>query len=401
MYLTPAIVNCSSFETADGSIYVSVFGDAGVPTFAWSTGATTQTITGLVAGEYSVIVYLAGQRADGTYTVTQPTVWDLEARPYDVSLLSDIFCRDLYSRQVACRNTQYTAKDGTLQAAVHSSNGTDGGGNLNFVTYSSDGSGHDVLQMDAQGVTVSGNLKVSGNMTQIDVADINVIDKTITLCAGTTETADLDGAGMVLGEGETTSRSLLYNAAHDALVTNTALFSQGSALSIRVGSDWNSAALLGANSFSVFNAAGKGIRLDEEGLVITGAALDDLVDTGTYSLAYQGLRYNANYSIFGYSDTYNSWQTYEPINALRFDSGTTSLSSNGFQSGDTLLTSLGLRTANMSLDSLGIDLHSDHCIYFGSQMWRLSYDNVENALNFQKKVYLNGEWIWITKLSLD
>ena len=65
-------VSCNS--GTNGTATVTVTGGTAPYTYLWSTGATTQSISGLVAGTYSVTVTDDhGCTATGSYTVTQPT----------------------------------------------------------------------------------------------------------------------------------------------------------------------------------------------------------------------------------------------------------------------------------------------------------------------------------------
>jgi hypothetical protein len=74
------ITNVSCFGFADGAIEITVYGGTPAYTFAWSTGATTQNISGLTAGCYDVTVTDANQcQAFGTWCVTEPSALSLEA----------------------------------------------------------------------------------------------------------------------------------------------------------------------------------------------------------------------------------------------------------------------------------------------------------------------------------
>jgi len=69
---TQVNVNCNGGST--GSIDLSVTGGSGSYTYLWSNGATTQDISGLSAGTYSVVVTESnGCSVGGTlsYTITQ------------------------------------------------------------------------------------------------------------------------------------------------------------------------------------------------------------------------------------------------------------------------------------------------------------------------------------------
>ncbi|MBX2907117.1 MAG: Ig-like domain-containing protein, partial [Taibaiella sp.] len=67
--------NVRCYGESNGSVHLSVTGGTTAYTYSWSTGATTQDITGLSAGTYSVLVTDAhGCTATVTKTITQPTL---------------------------------------------------------------------------------------------------------------------------------------------------------------------------------------------------------------------------------------------------------------------------------------------------------------------------------------
>lgn len=73
--LDAVVSNLSCFGAGDGSINLNVSGGGGGYTFLWSTGATTEDISGLSAGTYSVIVIDAnGCSAQRSILVTEPPV---------------------------------------------------------------------------------------------------------------------------------------------------------------------------------------------------------------------------------------------------------------------------------------------------------------------------------------
>jgi gliding motility-associated-like protein len=76
-------VNC--FSNTTGGIDISILGGAPGYTYSWSTGATTQDISGVNAGNYSVTVTDAnGCTQDESFTITQPAeAMDASAVVYD------------------------------------------------------------------------------------------------------------------------------------------------------------------------------------------------------------------------------------------------------------------------------------------------------------------------------
>jgi hypothetical protein len=71
--------------SADGTASVTASGGTGTFTYAWSTSATTQTVTGLSAGSYSVVVTDGIGCMDTAYvTITTPPAIAITATPSDV-----------------------------------------------------------------------------------------------------------------------------------------------------------------------------------------------------------------------------------------------------------------------------------------------------------------------------
>ncbi len=84
--VTDVLINGQS----TGAIDITVSGGTGPYTFAWSTGATTEDITGLVAGGYSVTVTDAnGCTITDSYTVTEPTALTVTGVATDLACNGD------------------------------------------------------------------------------------------------------------------------------------------------------------------------------------------------------------------------------------------------------------------------------------------------------------------------
>jgi|GEM_PF-6711751 len=71
--LSSSITNVSCYGTSDGAVDLTISGTSGTPTILWSNGATTEDISGLAAGTYSVSVTDAnGCTGTASYNVTEP-----------------------------------------------------------------------------------------------------------------------------------------------------------------------------------------------------------------------------------------------------------------------------------------------------------------------------------------
>src|SRR5690606_8474173 len=83
-------VNVSCFGGSNGSIDLSVTGGTGSYTYAWSNGESTQEISTLIAGDYTVTVTDAnGCTATETITFTEPDELILSYTPVNVSCFGE------------------------------------------------------------------------------------------------------------------------------------------------------------------------------------------------------------------------------------------------------------------------------------------------------------------------
>lgn len=84
--ITGAVVNVQCNGGSNGSINLTVLGGAGGYTFVWSNGATSQSISILTAGGYSVTVTDANLcEASASFTVTEPAALTLSGDSEDVT----------------------------------------------------------------------------------------------------------------------------------------------------------------------------------------------------------------------------------------------------------------------------------------------------------------------------
>ena len=100
-----SIQSLTCYQSGNGAIHVSITGGNGGHTYLWSNGATTQDLTGLSAGTYTVTVTdNQNCTATASYTITQP----------DSLHASSVVSSFLGSTNVSCNG----ASDGSIDVSV-------------------------------------------------------------------------------------------------------------------------------------------------------------------------------------------------------------------------------------------------------------------------------------------
>lgn len=426
--ITAKIVDASFYSAEDGMIQITVINGTRPFGYLWSTGATIDTVT-VKAGIYTVTVTDANNNTvTETYTVSQPLTFKVETKPFDVGLLSDQISRDIYCRKIICAGSQVIA---TGQAVVglflkgdtqtFSPVGTitgqsepDRTGGMMLSVF--DGTTpYDVLHITKSGLTINGNLTITGTKTEIITNSVIVNDKTITLNANSQTPSDDDGSGMIIGRGAS-MKQFLYNYAHDTFQANAGLQLTSPDASLRFGGSWPDATtILSAKQFDIANN-GNAIQLDAGGLTITNCRLVNPVPITQQIAADVGILNRPNGAYFGYDSLSNYWSTSgHAIHASSFTSGSASFSDTGFSlplsaasayssnaaaNNTVSMTPTGFNVNNSVIVSKeGLDLDSaSSCIYLGNRNWRIRYNDADNSIEFEKYVQGTG---FTSKLILD
>ncbi|MTB54027.1 SprB repeat-containing protein, partial [Lewinella sp. W8] len=100
---TDVVCNDDAGTSDDGTVDLTVSGGSGSYTYAWSNGATTEDLSGLAAGTYTVVVTdAAGCSGELTVTIDQPE--PLVA----TGVTTDVICND----------DAGTSDDGTITLTV-------------------------------------------------------------------------------------------------------------------------------------------------------------------------------------------------------------------------------------------------------------------------------------------
>jgi hypothetical protein len=145
---TPVAVTCNGL--ANGSISTNVNGGTPPYSYLWNTGAQTPSITGLIAGSYSVTVTdLNGCTANASATVTQPTAVTVS----------------ISSTQIPCAGSatgalSASAAGGTGPYTYQWSNGASGAAIQNLLAGS-----YTVTATDAQGCTATASFTLTAFST--------------------------------------------------------------------------------------------------------------------------------------------------------------------------------------------------------------------------------------------
>jgi len=142
VYFTP--VKCTGGSDGSASA-VAAFGTAPY-TYSWSTGATTQSVSGLAAGSYAVTITDAIKCTEmQSFTVTQPSPLSIALAPTNISCA-----------QVSDGTIELTITGGTFPYAFNWSNGVtvEDQKNLTDGTYS-------VIVTDANGCTATGSASIT------------------------------------------------------------------------------------------------------------------------------------------------------------------------------------------------------------------------------------------------
>ena len=141
------------------------------------------------------------------------------------------------------------------------------------------GSGTSYLIADNTGVTVAGNLTVSGTQTILNTTTLDVEDLNITVNKGGTTSTGADGAGLTI-EGPTNNASLIWDHTNQYLEFNKDVFTPAGFIigttGTKVGRMYNSSGVMAleaytARQISFGNATnGELVRIDADGKVGIG-----------------------------------------------------------------------------------------------------------------------------------
>jgi gliding motility-associated-like protein len=84
--INEVVTDISCFGANDGSIELNMSGGTAPYTFSWNTGASSEDISGLIVGNYNVVVTDAnGCSTSGTFTINSPTALQLTASVQNLS----------------------------------------------------------------------------------------------------------------------------------------------------------------------------------------------------------------------------------------------------------------------------------------------------------------------------
>ena len=155
--ITPSVTDASCNAGNDGSIDITVIGGNGGYTYSWSNGATSEDISGLTAGNYTVtITDNLGCNYSETFTVGEPNA--LAINP----TITDVKCFGNNSGRIRTNPSGGTAPYTYLWSTGHT------GRNLNNQTAGS----YSVTITDKNGCTVSGTYTINEPAAALSVQSV-------------------------------------------------------------------------------------------------------------------------------------------------------------------------------------------------------------------------------------
>ena len=105
----------------DGAINITASGGSGPYTYSWSHGPTTEVLTGLSAGDYTITVTDANScTLDSTFTIYEPAAWDVSVSVTDVTCYGENNGRVAVSVSGGIQPYNYLWSDGQTGQIVDS-----------------------------------------------------------------------------------------------------------------------------------------------------------------------------------------------------------------------------------------------------------------------------------------
>ncbi|GAH01990.1 unnamed protein product, partial [marine sediment metagenome] len=105
----------------DGAINITASGGAGPYTYSWSHGPTSEDLTGLTAGDYTITVTDANScTLDSTFTIYEPAAWDVSVSVTDVTCYGENNGRAVVSVSGGIQPYNYLWSDGQTGQIVDS-----------------------------------------------------------------------------------------------------------------------------------------------------------------------------------------------------------------------------------------------------------------------------------------
>jgi archaellum component FlaG (FlaF/FlaG flagellin family) len=141
----------------------------------------------------------------------------------------DMMTRDLYVRNIKQELLTSTPSENTVSidsevvmkttVSKNASSDTE----LKYSLYDASNLSHDVLTITPGTIHIDGDLVVSGTTTVETTESVLINDGTIHLASDSSTLAELNGAGIVLGNAAPNTRSIIYNSTSDALTIDAGI----------------------------------------------------------------------------------------------------------------------------------------------------------------------------------
>ncbi|KAG5182848.1 hypothetical protein JKP88DRAFT_272817 [Tribonema minus] len=389
---------CSRHDGADGTAALSVSG--GVPPYllSWSSDVTGAVLRAAAGSYVGSALDSVGGSAAITVLITQPTAFDCDVFPPDTALLADggardRYCRDLHANSgllvdtLGAKLEMMMRGDRGVYVPLCAWTGVEAPDESTFGRVSawcSNDAGEQVeaLRVAYDGVTFFGGLTCSGGVTRFDVDEVRVEAPQVVLSADAGSLQDCDGGGITCGGGAD-ALAFVYSAAEGswcALGNLHMLDGSFRASGGRPGDEGS----IGVRSFAALNSlSGCGIVLDDSGLTVTAAALQDRVPVGNYAVTDDGLLHVPDGDLFQAAN--GEWRASQNVAGDFLRTEGARIGASGVAAGDASISSTGFKAGNVEVGEGGIDLGEGGVMTLDSGAWRIRHDPEDDSLMFESR----------------
>ncbi|KAG5183898.1 hypothetical protein JKP88DRAFT_290125 [Tribonema minus] len=372
-----SVTPCSRHGGADGGASISAQGGIAPYIYSWSFGEQTGPILRAPAGSFVGSVQdSVGAAGAVTVLIEQPTGYENDLFPPDVSLMANVALRDRFCRELHCNAASLTDSAGaqldlmtrgdegtyeplcTLVASEFPEESTFG--RVSAWCKGDDGEFVESVRVEFDGVTFFGDLNCTGGVTRFDVEVVNCQARDVFLQTDIETDEECEGGGISAASGT----SVLFAEDKWRVAGNLHLLNGV----LRV----SDADYIGVDSFAVSNGS-CGVGFNNSGLSLRVAKLLDRIATGQYECTDDGFSrierppVGPAYQAVGvdeWSVVDGTWHVTTGLTGGTFETSTCSLAPTRFSVGNLTLSNSGLVTGQVQLGVDGVDLGDGGSILF-------------------------------------